>query len=60
VFRGASACKVPTLVGVTKDQAVAALQASGCDVGAQKAVFSGTVKVGGVVAQAAAPGTLLA
>jgi hypothetical protein len=59
VIRGASACKVPTLTGVTKDQAVAALNASGCGVGTQKSVFSGKVKSGSVVAQAAAPGTLL-
>jgi hypothetical protein len=59
VIRGASACKVPTLVGVTKAQAAAALQANGCGVGKEKLVFSGKVKKGDVVAQAAAPGTLL-
>jgi hypothetical protein len=59
VIRGASACKVPTLVGITKDQAVAALQAAGCGVGTQKSVFTGKVKAGSVAAQAAAPGTML-
>jgi Glucodextranase, domain B/PASTA domain len=59
VIRGASACKVPTLVGVTKAQAVTALQANGCGIGTEKQVFSGKVKKGDVVAQASAPGTLL-
>jgi hypothetical protein len=59
VIRGASACKVPTLVGVTKAQAVTSLQANGCGIGNEKQVFSSKVKKGDVVAQAAASGTLL-
>jgi hypothetical protein len=60
VIRGPGACRVPTLVGVTKAQAVAALQAVGCGVGKEKSVFSGTVKAGNVAAQGVAPGTLVA
>jgi hypothetical protein len=60
VIRGPGACRVPTLVGGTKAQAVAALQAAGCGVGKEKSVFSGSVKAGNVAAQGAGPGALLA
>jgi hypothetical protein len=54
-----SSCAVPTLVGLTANQAVAALEAAACGVGKQKAVYSGNVKSGNVAAQGSAPGTLL-